>query len=79
MLLVFLLDVVVGCQPGPWCRDQARQRDSTSSHLKEFEEKLEKDEEQRFSVTKLEDHEINSFLKLTVEKLFQRTRNTSIV
>lgn len=45
MLLVFLLDVVVGGEPGPRRRDQGSQRDSTPRHFEEFGENLEEEEE----------------------------------
>lgn len=40
MPLVFLLDVVVGGEPGPRRRDQAAQRNSTPSRVEEFGENL---------------------------------------
>lgn len=46
MLLIFLLDVVVGGEPGPWCWDKASKHDSTSGHLKDFGEDLEEKEKE---------------------------------
>lgn len=46
VLLIFLLDVVVGGEPGPWCWDKASKQDSTSGHLKDFGEDLEEKEKE---------------------------------
>lgn len=46
MLLIFLLDVVVGGEPGLWCWDKASKQDSTSGHLKDFGEDLEEKEKE---------------------------------
>jgi len=50
VLLDFLLDVVVGGEPGSRRRDQAAQRNSTQSHFEEFGENLEEEEEEEEDV-----------------------------